>query len=121
MNRRSYKSALPIALITTTLALTAGVSQAEITQDCILEGTVDMRRAEQLGQPFFVKFRRARSGGEASCAMNQRARNRRTQLITAPNLQDLYHADLSQGDRVRYRYIERDGQRGFWELVDIDS
>lgn len=121
MKTRSYKSVLPIALITTGLALTASATHAEITQDCILEGTVDMRRAEQLGQPVYVKFSRARSGSEASCAMNRRASNRRMRLISAPDIRNLYHADLSQGDRVRYRFIERDHQHGHWELVDIES
>ena len=121
MKKRSYKSVLPIALITTGLAFTASITHAEITQDCILEGTVDMRRAEQLGQPVYVKFSRARSGGEAACAMNRRASNRRMRLVSTPDLRALYNAGLSQGDRVRYRFIERNNEQGHWELVDIDS
>ena len=40
----------------------AGSAHAEITQDCILEGNVDKRKAAQLGQDVYVKFRSAEAG-----------------------------------------------------------
>jgi hypothetical protein len=116
MTKTIHKT-LPLAL----LALFAPLANAEITQDCILEGVVDMRRAEQLGQSVYVKFRNARSGGEAACDMSRRSKSRRINLISTPNIEELQNVDLEQGDRVRYRYIERDHQHGYWELVDIES
>lgn len=104
-----------------TLSLAATPASAEITQDCILEGTVDMRTAEKLGQPVYVKFRNARRGSEAGCSMNRRANSRRVQFISAPDTQALQNVSADHGDKVMYRYIERDNQHGTWELVDIDS
>ena len=63
-------TALLIAGTALALSITALTAKAEITQDCILEGTVDMRTAEKLGQPVYVKFRNARSGPDANCSMN---------------------------------------------------
>jgi hypothetical protein len=97
--------------------LLAPAASAEITEDCILEGTVDMRRAEQLGQPVYVKFRSARRGSEAGCSMSRRSDSRRVQFISAPDTRELTNVDVEHGDRVRYRYIERDHQHGSWELV----
>lgn len=101
--------------------LLSSTATAEITEDCILEGTVDMRRAEELGQPVYVKFRSARSGSEAGCSMSRRSNSRRVQFISAPDTRRLTDVNVDHGDRVRYRYIERDNQPGRWELVDIDS
>lgn len=102
------------------VALLAPGAGAEITQDCILEGTVDMRRARELGQPLYVNFRHARSGGEAGCAMGRRNHSRRVQFISAPDTRKLTDVNVSHGDTVRYRYIERDHQHGSWELIEIE-
>ena len=110
------------ATVAATLAATlAAPASAEITQDCILEGTVDMRTAEKLGQPVYVKFRSARRGSEAGCDMNRRSNSRRVQFISTPATDSLQNVNASHGDTVMYRYIERDNQRGRWELVDINS
>ncbi|MFK7831422.1 MAG: hypothetical protein AB8B57_16735 [Congregibacter sp.] len=99
------------------LALLPMGAQAEITQDCILEGTVDKRKAEQLGQPVYVKFRNARRGSEAGCSMNRRNKSRRVKFISSPKTNDIENVD--HGSQVRYRYIERDNQTGTWELIDV--
>jgi hypothetical protein len=110
-----------IAAAALSLPLFTAAASAEITEDCILEGTVDMRTAERLGQPVYVKFRNARSGSEAGCSMNRRGNSRRVQFISSPNPESLQDVNVQHGDQVRYRYIERDNQRGRWELVDIES
>ena len=103
------------------LALAATPASAEITQDCILVGTVDMRTAQRLGQPVYVNFKSARRGTEAGCSMSRRGNSRRVQFITAPEMDALQNVTVDHGDTVRYRYIERDNQQGSWELVDIRS
>lgn len=110
----------------TAIAATAGImtlialpmsANAEITQDCILEGTIDKRKAEQLGQSVYVNFRNARRGSEASCTMNRRSKSRRVKFISSPDTRQI--EDVSHGSTVRYRYIERDNQQGSWELIDV--
>ena len=90
-------------------------TQAEITQDCILEGNVDKRKAAQLGQDVYVKFRRAEAGEEGPCDMNRSNRSRRVQF-KAPSTNDITEAP--HGAAVKYRYIERDDQRGQWQLIE---
>lgn len=119
-----HKSTL--ANLTSALALTGGAlsimllaltAQAEVTEDCILEGTVDMRKAEQLGQTVYVRFNDARRGSDAGCSLDRRSNNsRRVKFISSPDTHDLDNA--THGAKVRYRYIERDGQPGTWELIN---
>lgn len=94
-------------------------ANAEITQDCILEGTVDMRKAEALGQPVYVNFRNARRGTEASCSLNRRSKSRRVQYISSPDTSNVETA--AHGSKVRYRYIERDNKPGNWELLEVSG
>ncbi len=102
-------------------SIAAVPASAEITQDCILEGTVDMRTAQRLGQPLYVNFKRATRGSEADCAMSRRGNSRRVQFISAPEMDALQNVDANHGDTVRYRYVERNNQPGTWQLVDIRS
>jgi hypothetical protein len=104
-----------------TLTLAAAPVSAEITQDCILEGTVDMRAAQRLGQPVYVNFRRAQRGSEARCDMSRRSNSRRVQLITVPEMNKLQNVDMDHGDTVQYRYIEHNNETGTWELVGTRS
>lgn len=97
------------------LSLAAGAAQAEITQDCILEGQVDKRRAEQLGHDVYVAFRSAESGDAATCELGRRGKNRRVEF-TAPSTSDI--ADAPHGARVKFRYTERNNERGQWELIE---
>ena len=116
---RTVKAALTAAIAAGTLTLAGlpAVANAEITQDCILEGTVDKRKAEELGQSVYVNFRNARRGSDASCTMNRRSKSRRVKFISTPDTSEI--EDVNHGSTVRYRYIERDNQRGSWELIDV--
>ena len=97
------------------LPLVAGSAHAEITQDCILEGNVDKRKAAQQGRDVYVTFRRAESGEAGPCDMNRSKRSRRVQF-KAPGTDGI--TDVPHGARVKYRYIERDHQRGQWQLLE---
>ena len=114
-------TAVGAALAVLTLLLLAPPAAAEITEDCILEGTVDMRTARELGQPIYVKFREARNGTEAACSMNRRSNSRRVRFISAPNTEALQNVNARDGETVRYRYLERDNQYGYWQLLDGGS
>ncbi len=113
------RSGITLALSALALSIAATTAQAEITEDCILEGTVDMRRAEALGQPIYVNFSSARSGSEGDCSMARRgkSRSRRVQFISSPDVSQA--SDAAHGSTVRYRYIERDNQPGEWELIEV--
>ena len=115
----NLSSAIMLTGAALALSLSALTARAEITQDCILEGTVDMRKAEQLGQPVYVKFKNARRGPEAGCSMNRRSNSRRVQFVSSPDTRVVQ--DAAHGETVRYRYIERDGQRGTWQLMDVNE
>ena len=61
----------------------AGSAHAEITQDCILEGNVDKRKAAQLGQDVYVKFRSAEaSDGVDEASEAEGHRDEELPLIT---------------------------------------
>ncbi|MEM6301591.1 MAG: hypothetical protein AAF991_01645 [Pseudomonadota bacterium] len=107
-----------VAITVAAMALTLGAlnAQAEITQDCILEGTVDLRAAERMGQPTYVKFKRAQRGESAGCSINRKS-SRRVKFISNPDPREIQH--VSHGSTVRYRYLEHDRQQGRWELIEI--
>ena len=116
---RLLKNSLLITATAFGLSILPLQASAEITQDCILEGTVDMRRAEELGQPVYVNFRNARRGTEAGCSLNRRSKSRRVQFISSPDTSNI--KDAAHGSKVRYRYIERDNQSGNWELLEAQG
>ena len=112
-----FFSAITLTGAALALTFTALSANAEITQDCIIEGTVDMRKAEKLGQPVYVNFKKARSGPDASCPMSRRTNSRRVQFVSSP---DMHTAEgLAHGANVRYRYVERNNQPGTWELIEV--
>jgi hypothetical protein len=99
------------------VALPAAAQSNDIVEDCILEGTVDMRKAEQLNQPVYVRFSDAEQGSQAGCSLERRSKSRRVRFITTPDMHDI--ENVSHGAKVRYRYIERDGEPGTWELIGV--
>jgi len=99
------------------MALPAAAQSNDIVEDCILEGTVDMRKAEQLDQPVYVRFSDAEHGSKAGCSLDRRSKSRRVRFITTPDMHDI--ANVSHGAKVRYRYTERDGEPGTWELIGV--
>ncbi len=90
-------------------------AQAEITQDCILEGTVNQKRGSSANEQVHISFRSAKRGEEAPCRMTRSDRNRRIQF-KAPDENDI--ADAPHGSKVRYRFTEEaDGKRQ-WRLIE---
>lgn len=96
------------------LALTTQV-QAEITQDCILEGTVNQTRAASGNEQVHVSFRSAERGEEAPCRMSRSDRSRRIQF-KAPSDNDI--ADAPHGSKVKYRYTEDITGKRQWRLIE---
>lgn len=100
------------------LALIATGAYADITEDCIVEGTVDKQRAERLGTPVFVEFHSAKSGEEARCSMNRQNKSHRVEF-KAPSTDGIESAP--HGSKVKYRYTEENNQNGKWELLDVSG
>ncbi|MEO1082488.1 MAG: hypothetical protein AAFY29_23240 [Pseudomonadota bacterium] len=115
----NYLQAVALMFLALSLTLAALNANAQITEDCILEGRVDMRKAEQIGQPMYVRFDKAYRGTEGTCSLNRSSSRRRVKFISNPNLDEL--DDVTHGARIRYRYVERDGQPGSWELIEVSD
>ncbi len=102
------------ALILTTLPLFAAGTWAEVTQDCILEGTVDKKKAERMGRDVYIAFHSASRAEEGSeCKLNRRNRvefkePKNARIESAPD-----------GAKVKYRYTEKENQEGEWELMGV--
>ena len=105
------------AAIALALPLLAPGAFAEVTQDCIVEGTVDKDRAAKMGKPVYVEFHSAKSGEDARCSMN-RSKNRRVQL-KAPSTDGIENAP--HGSKVKYRYTEDRNKDGKWELLEVSD
>lgn len=90
-------------------------AQAQVTQDCILEGTVNQTRAASGNDQVRVSFRSAERGEEAPCRMSRSDRNRRIQF-KAPTENDI--ADAPHGAKVRYRYTEEANGKRQWRLIE---
>ncbi len=96
------------------LALTAQ-AHAEITQDCILEGTVKQTRTASGSEKVRLVFRTAERGEEAPCRMSRAERSRRIQF-KVPSDSDIVEAP--HGAKVKYRYTEDVDGRRQWRLID---
>lgn len=102
--------------ITSALALILATPvQAQITQDCILEGTVNQTRTTQGSERVHVSFRSAERGEKAPCRMSRSDRNRRIEF-KAPSDNDI--ADAPHGSRVKYRYTEDVEGKRQWRLIE---
>ncbi len=102
------------ALILATLPLITTGAWAEVTQDCILEGTVDKKKAEQMGRDVYVAFHsasRAEKGSE--CKLNRRNR------VEFKEPKNAMIENAPDGARVKYRYTEEDNQDGEWQLMGV--
>lgn len=96
------------------LPLFAAGTWADVTQDCILEGTVDKRKAEQAGKDVYVAFHSAK-GAERRSDCNINRRNR----VEFKQSKDSGIEDAPHGATVKYRYTEEDNENGKWKLLDV--
>ncbi|GAB3316222.1 hypothetical protein [Haliea atlantica] len=102
------------SLLLATLPLVALGARAEVTQDCILEGTVDKGKAEQMGRDVYVEFHsaaRAERGSECNLQRRNRIQFKEPKNAMIENAPD--------GSKVRYRYTEKDDQQGEWRLIGV--
>lgn len=102
------------ALLLTTLPLFAAGALAEVTQDCILGGTVDKKKAEQMGSDVYVAFHSASRAGKGSeCNLNRRNR------VEFKEPKNAMIENAPDGAKVKYRYTEKDNQDGEWQLMGV--
>lgn len=93
--------------------LTVGV-QAEITQDCVVEGKVKQRSGQENGTNVYVAFHSVKKSNEqANCSIERQKRvafkqPKNAMIETAP-----------VGSTVTYRYVEQDNSDGQWSLVTV--
>ncbi|HEY7776741.1 MAG TPA: hypothetical protein VIC02_09380 [Kineobactrum sp.] len=104
------------ALLVAAMPLIASGAWAEVTQDCILEGTIDKEKAEQMGRDVYVAFHSAgRAERNSECNINRRNRvqfkeSKNAAIESAPH-----------GARVKYRYTEENNQQGEWKLLNVSA
>ncbi|MFN2329098.1 MAG: hypothetical protein ABR612_09290 [Chromatocurvus sp.] len=108
-------SALALLLATHVAPPVAAQANAEITQDCILEGTVNQTRAASGGEAVHLVFRSAERGEQAPCRMSRVDRSRRIQF-KVPSDNDI--VDAPHGSKVKYRYTEDVEGKRQWRLID---
>ncbi len=101
------------AVALSVLTLGAAGASAEVTRDCILEGTVDKQKAKAAGKDVYVAFHSATSGKQADCNMNRRNR------LEFKEPKNAMIENVPHGSTVKYRYTEEDNQKGEWQLMDI--
>lgn len=96
------------------LPLWACGAWAEVTQDCIVEGTVDKQKAEQSGRDVYVAFHSAdRADRNSRCDIGRRNR------VEFKEPKNSMIENAPHGSTVRYRYTEEDNQQGEWRLLDV--
>ncbi len=93
----------------------AAQANADITQDCILEGTVNQTRAASGSEEVHLVFRSAERGEQAPCRMSRVNRSRRIQF-KVPSDNDI--VDAPHGSKVKYRYTEDGEGKRQWRLID---
>lgn len=93
-------------LLTAILALPCGAA-AEVTRDCVVEGTV--KRNESSADRVYVSFHSAKPAEDgAPCRMQRREKLRFKGDATL--------ADAEPGTRVKYRYTEDSEKGSSWKL-----
>ena len=98
------------AIMAPLLAFPLGAS-AEVTRDCVVEGTVKQTRDADNGERVYVAFHSAKPAEKgAPCRINRREKFR----FKAPNSSDL--KDAEPGTNVRYRYTEDSEKGATWKL-----
>ena len=98
------------------LALSAGSTLAEVTQDCILEGTVKNAKNAEEQKKVYVAFHSARDPeNQQTCNMKRRKKLH----FKAPSESEIGTAPV--GSKVRYRYREHDHEQGEMELISVSS
>ena len=97
------------------LPLLSAGAWAEVTQDCIVEGTVNKEKAREAGKDVYVRFHSAsRASEESSCRLNRRG-NR----VVFKEPRNALIENAPDGATVQYRYTELNHQQGEWILLNV--
>ena len=100
-------STLAFAVILAPLLMLPVGAAAEVTRDCVVEGTV--KRTESEADRVYVSFHSAKPAEEgAPCRINRREKLRFKGDSTL--------ADAEPGTRVKYRYTEDSEKGSSWKL-----
>ncbi len=93
--------------------LAAGV-QAEVTQDCVVEGKVKQRSGQESGTNVYVAFHSVKKSNEqANCSIDRQKR------VAFKQPKNAMIENAPVGSTVTYRYVEQDNSDGQWSLVTV--
>ena len=96
------------------LPVTINLAHADSNQDCIIEGTVKNRTAEQHGTNVYVAFHSASDGaGRNSCNMAARGK------VAFREPKNAMIENVPAGSKVRYRYTKEGEHAAQWQLMNI--
>ena len=88
--------------------------QAEVAQDCLVEGTVEQRTGEKHSVDVYVAFHSVKkSDAQSKCSL---ARKKRVAFKEPKNAM-IENAPV--GSTVTYRYIEQDNKDTQWRLISV--
>ncbi len=91
-------------------------AQAEVSQDCILEGEVNQKKAAAMQQNAYVRFYSATDGStEVGCNM------RKGKRIVFKQAKEDGIQNLPDGAVVTYHYTEGPDQQAQWRLLDVQA
>ncbi|WP_116367331.1 hypothetical protein [Parahaliea mediterranea] len=97
------------------LPLLAATAAAEVTQDCIVEGTVNKQKAREAGKDVYLRFHSAsRASNDASCHLN-----RQGSRVVFKEPRNALIENAPDGATVQYRYTELNHQQGQWTLLNV--
>ena len=89
-------------------------TQAEVAQDCLVEGKVKQRADQENGTNVYVAFHSVKkSNDETNCSL---ARQKRVAFKEPKNAM-IENAPI--GSTVTYRYTEKVNQDGEWRLISV--
>ncbi|MFT5710255.1 MAG: putative acyltransferase (DUF342 family) [Halioglobus sp.] len=107
------KSIIKVGTLLLLPMLAVGV-QAEVTQDCVVEGKVKQRSGQENGTNVYVAFHSVKKSNEqTNCSIDRQKRV----AFKQPKNAMIEHAPV--GSTVTYRYVEQDNNDGQWSLVTV--
>lgn len=92
----------------------AAFAQAEVTQDCVVEGKVKQRSGQENGTNVYVAFHSVKKSNEkATCSIERQKR------VAFKQPKNAMIENAPVGSTVTYRYVEEDNTEGQWDLITV--
>jgi hypothetical protein len=96
------------------LPATISLAHADPSQNCIVEGTVKNKTAEQHGTNVYVAFHSASDGaGRNSCNMTKGSK------LAFKEPKNAMIENVPAGSEVRYHYTQEGEQAPQWQLMNV--